>query len=330
MSKVITLNEAAVQFDTHQDAHHDHHHKDFDDFDKNCPLTTTTSTTTTTTTKNRMMTRDRTMYSIWKNMDSRNCLCVYWGISFITSAVDELVPLFLVGATAGFGLPERGVGQLLCGCGLLFAIVQYPFSSNFFKKFGTKGSIKVGLILSPLVICFVPFSVLLNQYVTTTTIPPSTSKKTMDVGIATPVGLHCITFWYLAVVLSLFKLLTLVVTTGLTIACNHSVSPNERARLNGLSVLGGSIMKGCGPAMAGILATKSVQYVHHNGSVLMFGTIGILNLLVAMLIFCCMVSTFQDDDHDSIKLQHGTPFTNEQRSLLFVGDEKEEGTQRQK
>lgn len=229
-----------------------------------------------------------TIRSLLSKSDSRNCLIIYWLYSFINVAGDEILPLFLVSKTAGFGVTELKVGQLLSACGLIFAIGQYSISNIVYHYYGTYGSIRIGISLLAPIILLVPLSLLINQHydnnIKNDIINSSNNNENVvnDYATTTNNNMLWITFWFLAILLSMYKLMALVFFTSISIAINHTVSSSERASINGLSVLGGSISKGLGPAFAGILATKSVQYFHEYASIIMFGIMSLISFIVAI------------------------------------------------
>ena len=80
-----------------------------------------------------------------------------------------------------------------------------------------------------------------------------------------------------------------VLISSLTIATNRTVSADERATMNGISMLGGSIAKTIGPAFAGfmvslLLGNSAIDPVF--GSTLLFGVMSTLGL------FCIFFNYF--------------------------------------
>lgn len=60
-----------------------------------------------------------------------------------------------------------------------------------------------------------------------------------------------------------------------------SVEARQRAALNGLATLGGSIAKGTGPIVAGCLVASSFKWVEKGyGAIVIFTLIGLMGLVV--------------------------------------------------
>ena len=106
-------------------------------------------------------------------------------------------------------------------------------------------------------------------------------------------------FLYLSMNMAFYRVFSLVFFSSTTVALNRTVPISERASMNGLSVLGASITKGLGPLFAGFLVPTAVAVLGKYGSLMIFGTIGVLGC-------CVMASTFlflhADDDKE---VEHG-------------------------
>jgi len=199
------------------------------------------------------------MVSLMSRPKTRKCLAIYWLYSFVGLTVDECFPLFCLSHTAGFGLSEKEIGKILSLCGMIFAICQYCVYNSVYNRFGLYGSIKIGSCLSGPVLLLIPLSLLLNR--------------------GMPIGeLRWRTFVFLACMLAMYRCFSLVFFSSISVATNRTVPVSDRAAMNGLSVLGGSVAKGIGPTFAGILTTVSVKWLGHYASMAMFGIIGILGL----------------------------------------------------
>ena len=204
------------------------------------------------------------MASLMSRLETRKCLTVYWLYSFVGLTVDESFPLFCLSHEAGFGLPEKEIGKILSLCGLIFAVCQYCIYNSVYSRCGLYGSIKVGLSLSAPLLCLVPLSLLLN--------------RGMEMG-----ELRWSTFVFLAGLLALYRCFALVFFSSISIATNRTVPVSDRASMNGLSVLGGSVAKALGPSFAGLLTTLSVRWLGSFASLLVFGSVSILGLSVLTL-----------------------------------------------
>jgi MFS family permease len=204
--------------------------------------------------------------SFLSRKSTRTCLCVYWGFSFVSLCTDELFPLFCVSHQAGLGLVEHQIGQILSVCGILFVVGQYSVCTALYTRFGLYGSIRVGLLLSSVFLFAIPLSIYLNQ-----------GHADGDILWST--------FVYLSVCLAATHIFALMFFSSISVATNRSVPSSERAAINGLSVLGGSIAKGLGPTFAGYLTWYSVSWFGSAGSWLMFGTAGIAGVIVMLASF---------------------------------------------
>lgn len=200
-----------------------------------------------------------TMASLLARPQTRMCLLIYWAYSFVGLTVDETFPLFCVSKEAGFGLEEAQIGQILSLCGLLFVIFQYIVCATVYDRFGLYGSIRVGSALSAPVMFLMPLALLLNR------------------------GNNAISwaaFMYLALVMAVYRVFALVFFSNITVALNQSVPDQQRATMNGLSMLGGSVFKGIGPTFAGILVSSAIRLLGRAASLMMFGMIGLLGCAV--------------------------------------------------
>jgi len=203
------------------------------------------------------------MSALMARPQTRKCLLIYWLYSFVGLTVDESFPLFCLSHKAGFGLPEKEIGKILSGGGMVFAVCQYFIYNTVYNRFGLYGSIKIGTALSAPVMFMVPLSLLLNR------------------GAA--VGeLRWSTFCFLAAMLALYRCFALVFFSSISVATNRTVPISDRASINGLGVLGGSAAKALGPTFAGVLTTVTVKWLGKYASLVVFGTIGVLGMCVTV------------------------------------------------
>ena len=205
------------------------------------------------------------MASLMSRPETRKCLVVFWLYSFLGLTVDECFPLFCLSHEAGFGLPEKEIGRVLSLCGLIFALCQYGLYSAVYNRYGLYGSIKVSSALSTPILFFVPLSLVLNR--------------------GMEGELRWTTFFFLAGMLALHRCFSLVFFSSISVATNRTVPVCDRASMNGLSVLGGSVAKALGPTFAGLLTTGSVKWLGRYASLLVFGTISMIGLCVTLLAF---------------------------------------------
>jgi Major Facilitator Superfamily len=177
------------------------------------------------------------------------------------------------------GLDEIHIGQVLSVCGLMFAVAQYFMYPFIYNRFGLHGAIRLGSMFSAPVMILVPVSVLLN-------------KGAIE-GELLPV-----TFAYLALVIAVSKLFSLVFFASISVALNQSVPFEHRGTVNGLSVQGVSIANGIGPMFAGVLVTVSVSVLGKAGSLLIFGTVAMLGGIATLLVFVYVKEGTDDDTND--------------------------------
>lgn len=198
------------------------------------------------------------MIAMLSQVDTRNCLLLYWLYSFVSLTVDESFPLFCLSHTTGFGIPEKEIGKILSCTGLIFALSQYCVYTCVYNHCGgLLGSIKVGTASSAPLMFLMPLSLLLNRGAET---------------------LRWSTFFFLAVLLAVHRCFALVFFSSISVATNRTVPASNRGAVNGLSVLGGSVAKSLGPAFAGLLTTLSASWLGRYASLVIFGSIGLLGL----------------------------------------------------
>jgi hypothetical protein len=215
------------------------------------------------------------MISLWRKQEIRTRLCLHWCFSFLSISLDEAFPLFCMSTTAGFGLSEIQIGKILSTCGLFFVISQYFAHSIVYDRFGLNGSIRVGSLCS-IFVFFIPLSVLLNRG-------------------ASPGQLRWSTFLYLAIVLGMFRSLSMIFFANLAVSLNRTVPVEARATMNGFAMLGASIANGCGPAFGGVLVACSISILKSNGSCLIFGTVGLVGCMFMAFAFKHIIVHNPDD-----------------------------------
>jgi MFS family permease len=224
-----------------------------------------------------------TMSSLWARKKTRTCLSIYWAYSFVGLTVDEAFPLFAISLVAGFGISEGEIGKIMSFCGLIFAISQYVVYAAIYNRFGLYGSIRVGSSLSAPIMFLIPISLLLN--------------RGADTG-----ELRSSAFCFLALTLAMYRVFALVFFGSISVAVNRSVPASERATMNGLSMLGGSVAKGLGPIFSGFLVTSSVAWFGKYGSLMIFTSIGLLGCGVMACAFIFL------RDEDDVEDENGSDF----------------------
>lgn len=221
----------------------------------------------TRTNEDNLDTSRISIYALMSRPHTRARLMVYWGNAFVDPAVEELFPLFCISLKAGFGLPERNIGKILSTSGMMFGVVQYFISSYLYDRFGLYRSIQIAAVLCVPTTLMIPVSLLFNY----------ADHQPGEVTTAT--------FVYLCLVIMLNKAFFLLFFSNISVAINQTVPAKHRAALNGLSILGGSLAKGMGPTFAGLTATWSIALLDRFGSILMFGSVGLLSSFVAAASF---------------------------------------------
>lgn len=210
---------------------------------------------------------EATMASLWKKVDTRNHLMLYWVFSFVAIAIDEAFPLFCMSKIGGLGLSENEIGKLLSSTGLIFAVSQYHIYAWIVDKYGLNTSIRLGAALSAPLAAFIPLSLWMN-----------------DIGSSSSSELTWPAFIYLSLLLAACRIFGLVFFSSITIVTNRTVGSSQRGTMNGLSMLGGSCAKGLGPVFAGYLVGfgySSSVFQPQTGSWFVFLTIGLLAAITA-------------------------------------------------
>jgi Major Facilitator Superfamily len=204
------------------------------------------------------------MMAMFSDPNIRGCLLLMWAFSFVELTFDESFPLFCLSHKAGFGLPENEIGKVLSMSGLLFVICQYWVYSWLDQRLGLYGSIKASLLAAAPTLLLLPLSLPLNSG-------------------AEPGTLRWVTFLTMASLLALFRCFASAFFSCASVAANRSVTSSNRAALNSLSILGGSVTKSMGPAISGLLMSISVSLFGTSAGLVVFLTIGSANILVFAL-----------------------------------------------
>lgn len=218
--------------------------------------------------------------SILSQKDTRDCIFLLWGYSFVGLAIDEAFPLFCLSHTAGFGILEKDIGKIMSFTGLIFALSQY-FIAHFSYKYcgGLSGSIKVGAALSAPTMFLVPIARLINQ--------GSDS-------------LRWATFTFISIVLSVHRCFSMVFFSNIAVKLNRTVSTENRGAMNGVAGLGASVAKAMGPTFAGFLTTISIKWFQEYASIAIFGILGVLGLFISVgtVLFLPNDSTHETPERD--------------------------------
>jgi hypothetical protein len=207
---------------------------------------------------------------------------VYWVASFLAVAQDEAFPLFCLSLDAGLGLSENGIGRILSASGVLDLALQFVVYAPLVSRTGLYGSMRWATVALPPLAAAVPLSLLMNQ-----SAAPPQQRGTIS---------WC-SFAFLVTDLALARALGMTFMSGITVATNRLVPPSQRATLNGLGVLGGSLCKSLGPVLAGLLVAFSFSsgvFSPHGGAAFLFLVIGGANVVTTVAAFCFL----REEDED--------------------------------
>lgn len=216
-----------------------------------------------------------TIYSLMKRKGTRQHLWVYWGYSFLLITLSEVFPLYCMSTISGLGITEKNIGNILSGCGLLYICIQYFLVTKMVERYGLYKSLKIGIFLSIPLSCLFPVSLITNQGAPDGTLALSTLV-------------------FLSALYAIIRAFSTVVFSTVTISTNRTVPECQRATLNGLGMLGGSLAKALGPLFGGILFSKCVNHVTPPfGSVVVYSTTAFLGI-------CLGVQTYflREYDHE--------------------------------
>ena len=206
-----------------------------------------------------------TILSLLARYETRQHLLVYWIYSFLIITVDEIFPLYCISKTSGLGITEKVIGNIMSGTGLFYIIVQYFILTRLVDRFGLYSALRTGTFLSIPLACLIPVSLITNRYV-----PEGT--------------LNLWTIIYLSFVYAMIRAFSSVVFSVITMTTNGTVPAHHRGTMNGLSMLGGSLAKSCGPIFGGLLFSNSVSRITPPfGSVFVYCIISALGICLGIL-----------------------------------------------
>lgn len=175
---------------------------------------------------------------------------------------DEMFPLFCMSQVGGLSFQEANIGKILSGAGILFAFSQYTLFSTLVHAFGEYKCLTIGSIFGIQPTLLIPFSLLLG----------ASSSLSWSV------------FLLLATVMAVVKLFGMLFFASMSLALNHTVPTSQRGAMNGLVVTGASLARSIAPTFAGALTTCSFAILGKYGSLLMYGTLSILGIIVTLRI----------------------------------------------
>lgn len=205
--------------------------------------------------------------TIWSRGETRRHVLLYAVFSFVVSALDEAFPLFCISHNGGLGLSEAEIGKVLSSAGLLFALSQYTAFATIINHFGMHSALKIGSILGNPIAIVIPFALILNNY----------SKFDGRLTVTS--------YLFLTIIMGICKTFSCLFFATLAISVNKTVPRCQRARMNGLNMVGGSIGKGLGPICAGLLysfclSSGFVQPAH--GTIIVFCSISAVGFITVI------------------------------------------------
>lgn len=172
-----------------------------------------------------------TISSFMSDAHLRSLLNSYWIMTFASTAAAECFPLFAMAKLGGLGLEETAIGAIGSLSGLFFVICQYFIFTVSMKNLGLHKTMISSALLGVAPVVLIPGALLIK------------SETAVIIYLSVLNGIMSVAFsnWNAAI----------------TITQNRSVDPSARSKLNGLSSLGSSLARACGPIVAGVLVTAS-------------------------------------------------------------------------
>lgn len=232
-----------------------------------------------------------TISSLLKRQGTRQFLVLYCFFSFLVTIVDEVFPLYCMSKSSGLGIEEKLIGNVMSATGVCYIMCQYFFVTGLSNRFGIFNALRIGMMCSIPLVFLIPVSLLTNNttnnnyhqttVTATTTIITDGDINTMinDKDSLSSSSLSWSTLIYISIIYAVIRTFSSVVFSTISITLNQSVPAHQRATMNGLSMLGGSIGKGCGPIFGGMLFSFCANHITPPyGSVVVYGIISILGL----------------------------------------------------
>lgn len=205
-----------------------------------------------------------TILSLIKREGTRQHLLVYWGYSFIAITIDEVFPLYCMSKTSGLGISEKIIGNILSGTGLFYVCMQYYLTTKLVDRYGSYKSLEIAAFLSMPLSIFFPISLITNEGA-----PEGTLTRT--------------SLLFLSMIYAFIRSFSAVFFSTITVTTNRTVPSTQRATMNGLSMLGGSVAKSLGPLFGGIIFSTSVGSVTPPfGSVVVYSVIAALGICLGV------------------------------------------------
>merc|ERR1712070_781781 len=159
---------------------------------------------------------------------------------------------------------EKTIGKIFTWGGLLYVCVQYFVTTIIVDACGYYKALRLGTVLSMPLAFFIPISLITNQGAEDGT-------------------LTLTSFLYLGIIFASIRSFSSIVFSTISMLLNRTVPDDQRASMNGLSMLGGSLAKALGPLFGGILfSTSAVNVTPPFGSVVVWSTIAFLGVCLAL------------------------------------------------
>jgi MFS family permease len=201
-----------------------------------------------------------TIKSLLARTSTRKHLIMYWTFSFLSISIDETFPLYCMSKDSGLGVTEKMIGNLLSGAGSVFLVLQFLLLTNLVERYGLYKAMRIGALFSVPLVCFIPLTLVTNRVAAAGTLTWSTLGLT-------------------SVIYALARAFAAVTFSTIAMTTNRTVPAHQRATMNGLSMLGGSVVKATGPVWAGVLFSESVgRIVKPYGAVFAWAVISCLGL----------------------------------------------------
>lgn len=230
-----------------------------------------------------------TIYSLFQRKATRQHLLIYWGYSFLIIAVDEIFPLYCISKSSGLGITEKIIGNILSGTGLFYVPANYFLMTILVDRFGFYGALRIGTMFSVPLACLIPVSLITNNDAPSGTL----ALKSL---------------LFLSMLYAVIRTFSSVVFSTITMTTNRTVPAHQRATMNGLSMLGGSLAKACGPLFGGILFSSSVDRITPPfGSVFVYCTISFLGMCLVIRAFL-LQEPDQEDEESKLDQESSSTF----------------------
>ena len=226
-----------------------------------------------------------TIISLMKREGTRQHLLLYWGYSFLVITIDEVFPLYCISKTSGLGITEKIIGNVMSGTGLFYVCLQYFLTTNLVDRFGFYKSLRIGFFFSLPLCVFIPISLITNEGAAEGTIT-RTSLLFLSANIAVIRSFSSVAF------------------STITMTTNRTVPDTQRATMNGLAMLGGSLAKALGPLFGGILFSTSVgNIIPPFGSVVVYGVVAALSIRLG--VYAYFLREYEGVEEDETNVVEG-------------------------